>query len=203
MGTIKKSELPAIGSPLNGGYFAGLNRINGELFTIITAPKALGQYPKKIAWGNFGEKSAAKSRNDGLANTQAMAAEGSKVAQWALGLEIDGRNDWFIPAPDEREVEYRAYKPTAQPNWCGYRDGDNANSEPVGEIYTEEFPTQTTAEIFQAGNAEAFDEDWYYTSTQYSAHGAYVQHFSDGNQYYYLKAIGRCVRAVRRDLVIE
>lgn len=201
--TIKKSELPQTGEPLNGGFFVGLERDEEKLYALIVAPKALGQYPGHIDWGKYGEDSAATSCHDGMANTQAMAAEGSKAAQWTLELEIDGRKDWFIPARDQKELQYRKLKPTPQKNLCSYRDGDNASSAPVGYPYTKEFPAQTTAPLFQKGGAEAFDEAYYYSSTQCSASYAYVQHFSDGDQYGSHKVNVLCVRAVRRDLVIE
>jgi len=44
---------------------------------------------------------------DGLANTRAMAAAGSELAQRILDLRIAGRDDWYLPALDETERLYR------------------------------------------------------------------------------------------------
>ncbi len=201
--TIKKSELPQTGEPLNGGYFYGLMQADGNLYALIVAPKALGQYPSHIAWGKYGENSAAISCYDGAANTQAMATEGSAAAQWALELDIGGRKDWYIPARDEVEIQYRELKPTTQKNYCSFRDGDNSSSVPVGYPYASEYPAQTLAPLFQEGGTEAFDAAWYWSSTQSSANYAYVQYFGGGKQDYDRKANASRVRAVRRELVIE
>lgn len=44
MNALRKSELPAIGSPLNGGYYAGLINIAGALSAVIVAPKQSGEH---------------------------------------------------------------------------------------------------------------------------------------------------------------
>jgi len=54
----------------------------------------------------------------------------------------------------------------------------------------------------QAASKELFDLDpWYWTSTQSSAYGAYVQDFSDGIQFYDDKYYERPVRPVRSFLI--
>ena len=203
MNTINKSELPAPGTALAGGFFTGLIRSGDQLVAIITAPKATGQLQNRRTWGETGKRIDADNCHDGRQNTVALAAEGNTAALEILALVIDGHADWYWPARDEKELQYRYLKPTAQENYCSFRDGANTHSVPVGHDYTKESPAQTTAEIFQAGNAEAFDEAWYWSSTQYSANGAYVQDFSDGTQGNVHKDYDHCVRAVRRLLVIE
>lgn len=49
---------------------------------------------------------------------------------------------------------------------------------------------------------ELFEQCYHWSSTQFSASIAYVQGFSDGDQYLTHKANDRCVRAVRRKLII-
>jgi hypothetical protein len=195
------NELPAVGSSLEGGFYAGLFQIGAEKFALIVAPKAEGQR-NDIAWGEPGKKINAKSPIDGLANTNAMAAEGYELGKWARALTIAGFNDWYLPSRDELEICYRNLKPATEENFCGYRDGDNSNSIPPVDIYEEEIPAQTSVELFRDGNAEAFDERWYWTSTQYSAVYAYVQTFADGLQHDGHKVNGYRARAVRRLLVI-
>ena len=59
-------------------------------------------------------------------------------------------------------------------------------------------PAQTTVEVFQEGNAEAFEDDgWHWTSTQYSESSAWMQNFADGSQDYTSKSYERRVRFVR------
>jgi hypothetical protein len=202
MNTINRSELPAIGAPLASGFYAGLFNLDNQLHALIVSPKEQGQ-TKGVKWGEYGTAIDARSCNDGLANTAAMAKVGNETAAKILQMEIDGSAGWYIPSRDELEICYRNLKPTTDDNYCTYRDGDNASSVPVGYPYTAETPAQTTAEAFQKDAPEAFDAAWHWSSTQYSAYFAYIQFFGDGYQVSHLKDVEYHVRAVRRLLVIE
>jgi hypothetical protein len=194
-------KTPAIGEAFEGGFFAGRIRIGSNEFALIVSPKAAGE--TDMAWGPRGEDiEAARSCFDGIANTQAMAEAGSELAKWALGLDIGGHTDWYIPSRDELEICYRNLKPTGQENYCSFRDGDNASSIPPGFPYTEQSPEQTTASAFQDGNTEAFDDCWHWASTQYSPTYAWTQDFTDGGQYDGHKDGELRARAVRRVLIL-
>jgi hypothetical protein len=187
----------AFGTPLEGGFYAGRIRLPDGEYAVIVSPRAAGDHDD-IKWGPVKRLAGALSFFDGLANTKAMAEAGSKAAKWALGLSVGGFSDWYIPSRDELELCYRNLKPTDQENWC-YR-GDNPSSVPVGYAYMPDAPAQTEASAFRKGSAEAFDDTWYWTSTQ-SAGGsgyAWYQGFGGGGQGCYGKdGYGR-VRAVRR-----
>lgn len=204
MDTINKSSLPAIGAPLLGGFFAGLFNLDNQLQALIVSPKAQGELAD-VEWGNYGTEIDAASCFDGHANTHAMAATGNTAAASILALSITGEDEglWYIPSRDELEICYRNLKPSKRENFCSFRDGDNASSAPAGYPYTEQSPAQTPAELFQDGAAEAFNEAWYWSSTQCSAYHAYVQDFSGGLQDYDRKGNDGRVRAVRRLSVIE
>jgi hypothetical protein len=141
----------------------------------------------------------AQSFFDGRANTEAMAAAGSALAKWALDLRIAGQNDWYLPSRDELEICYRNLKPTIDENWV-HRHGENPSSMPVGYPYTEKHPLQTEVEAFQDGQPEAFDEVWYWSSTQRASYAvfAWLQIFTDGYQVSVPKDYGNRARAVRR-----
>lgn len=100
-----------------------------------------------------------------------------------------------------QELQYRHLKPTTQQNYCWNRDGENPSSLPVGELYTEESPVQTTVEAFKAGGPEAFQPRWYWSSTQRSASGAFVVDFDDGSQGSLAKNDELRVRPVRSVLI--
>jgi hypothetical protein len=191
-------EIPTLpGTPVAGGFFAGLIRIGDETFALVVAPKAAG-YTRK-AWGEYGKTiEGARSYTDGMANTVAMAEAGSALAQWTRELNIDGHDDWYIPSRDELEICYRNLKPTETENYCSFRDGDNPSSVPVGYPYTEQNPAQTACSAFQEGGEEAFDANWHWSSTQYSATNACLQHFNDGRQDTGRKYYEFSARAVRR-----
>lgn len=198
MQTISKSELPSLGTPLAGGFYAGLIQSGTALYAIIRAPKAEG-FHAPIAWGEYGnEIEGADSVSDGLANTQAMAAAGCTLAQWALGLNIAGLADWYLPSRDEAEIHYRTFKPTTEENWRYGRHGENSSAVPITQKYSATSPAQTPIEAFQADGPEAFEDRSYWTSTQDGPLFAWFQHFVDGLQDYDGKVGARPAFAVRR-----
>ncbi len=191
---------PEIGEAYNGGFFAGLIRIGASTYGIIVAPKSTGETTGE--WGPRNAIDSARSFFDGHANTIAMAAAGSDIACWAQALDIDGHADWYIPSRDELEICYRNLKPTDERNSC--YSGDNPSAYLPAYAYMPDNPAQTAVEVFAAaGGAEAFDAEWYWTSTQFAgnASNAWGQYFGGGNQIILDKGSQGRVRAVRRFLI--
>jgi hypothetical protein len=202
MNTIKKSDLPIKGDPLGGGFYVGLIKIKGATHALIVSPKNEGELIGQ--WGHRGVKiKDADSCFNGLSNTIEMSEAGSVLAKRIRALRIGGNDDWAIPSRDEKEIIYRTFKPTTTENYCSFRDGDNASSIPAGYPYTEQNPLQTPIPDFQEGGEQAFEPEYYWTSTQYSADTAFYQDFDGGSQYYDVKYYALRARAVRRLLVIE
>ncbi|MQA39006.1 Lcl C-terminal domain-containing protein [Rugamonas aquatica] len=187
-----------IGAPFGGGYFTGIIQVEGKQFALITAGAA-GELRGKLQSAPA-MVDGAKHRADGQTNTEALASAGSELAQAAMALTVNGFSDWYIPSRDEQELQYRAFKPTAQENYADGEDGINPSSVPVGEAYADETPTQTTVETFREGGADALEDWWYWSSTQHASYpsGAWSQNFNDGNQYYYHESSEGRVRVVRR-----
>jgi hypothetical protein len=186
-----------IGAPYEGGHYGGQIRIGAGLYAIAWAPKAQGE--TKAVWLNsYTSVPGATSCFDSAANTAAMAAAGSPLGKWAQALTINGHSDWCVPARDVLELAYQHLKPSTEANSATFRDGDNPSSVPAGYPYTRQSPVQTAVSAFQKGQPEAFAEDWYWASTQYSGNRAWLQDFNYGSQSTNSKkAEGRC-RAVRR-----
>jgi hypothetical protein len=195
------ATIPEIGQPFGGGFFSGITRDpdTGKRYLNITAGAA---HELVGEWGKYGEKiEGADSFTNSRDNTEAMAAAGSTLAQQVLALDIGGFTDWAIPARDVQELQYRHFKPTTETNWAGRRDGDNPNSEPVGQLYSDELPTQTTLVAFQEGGAEAFRDTWYWSSSQRSANFAFGMLFAVGTQVNDAKGSELRVRPVRSQLI--
>ena len=197
-----KNETPSIlvpdtiGAAFEGGFYGGKIRIGFAICAIVWAPKAEGEITGK--WlDSYTDVPGAMSCYDSMANTKAMKEAGSTIAKQALAANIGGHTDWCIPARDVLEMGYRYLKPTSEENCCSFRDGDNPSSVPAGYPYTEQSPAQTTAKAFQDGGPEAFDQAWYFSSTQASEGGAWSQDFSYGGQSGYGKGYERRVRFVR------
>jgi hypothetical protein len=193
--------IPEIGQSFGGGFFSGITRDpdTGKRYLNITAGAA---HELEGEWGKYGEKiEGADSFTNSRANTEAMAASGSELAQQVLALDIGGFTDWAIPARDVQELQYRHFKPTTEENWANSRNGDNPNSEPVGLLYSDETPTQTTLAAFQEGGAEAFKDTWYWSSSQRSASNAFSLYFVVGDQYGDVKVSELRVRPVRSQLL--
>lgn len=192
--------LPLIGTSMGGGFYAGRIRIDGQLYALIVAPKAEGEHQDTEWIDDYKAVPGACSYNDGLANTEAMAVEGSELARWAKSLTIGGNADWYLPSQDELEVIYRNLKPTACENSCYSRSGINLHSAEPALPYTPDSPAQTQAELFKEGGAEAFDPVWYWSSTQYASDSdcAWGQGFLNGNQDIWYTSDRLRARAVRR-----
>jgi hypothetical protein len=189
-----------IGTPFAGGFYAGLICSDSDVYAVIVSPKDGGEHDAAV-WNESTDRIAgAQSYFDGLSNTQAMAASGSEIAKWALGLNMNSFDDWYLPSRDELEVIYRAMKPTGEENYASFRDGENQSSAPVAYAYTKQVPAQTKSDVFQQGGAEAFEAQWYWTSTQCAGNSgiAWVQGFYDGDQSSLHKNYELRARAVRR-----
>lgn len=193
------TTIPEIGQPYGGGFVSGFYLQDGKRYVSITAG---AEHELNGEWGEYGVKiEGADSLTDSRANTEAMASAGSELAQQVLALNIGGHSDWAIPARDVQELQYRNLKPTTGKNYAWGRDGENHSSLPPGELYSEESPVQTTVEAFKAGGPEAFRPEWYWSSSQRSAYGAFIMDFGDGYQYGSAKDDELRVRPVRRVLI--
>ena len=198
----------------------------------IVAPKSQGESPTTMMLKseNTAMPAATQTLTEGWEATNAMAAAGTAeeypAAHWARALEINGHSDWYIPARDELELQWRNLKPTTDDNYDpdglrqlsginyqkdgAYTDvvrgrGLNLNSYPQGSTYTLTDPGQTAAVAFQSGGAEANAwNNYFWSSSEYSAAGAWGQYWGaslPGLQYGSTKTILRRVRAVRRSII--
>ena len=103
--------IPALGAQLEGGFFHGVVLIDGQLWGEVTGPKA-ECHVSGLAWHPyFTDIAGATSDFDGLANTRAMAAAGSPLAQAALASRSGGFDDWAIPARGSQLMQWGNLKP--------------------------------------------------------------------------------------------
>jgi hypothetical protein len=196
--------LPAIGSALGGGYFAGQISTAGNGvadYYLIVGPIASAQSTKQ--WKNVNsDTTGAASVINGLQNTLDIVAHGSSTvypaAHFCNDLVIGGFSDWYMPAQNELEVCYYNLKPTTTNNNTG-GSGVNVNAVPArASAYTSGNPAQTTATDFKSTGAEDFSADAYWTSTEFSTNTGSFQDFSDGAQSYIGKINSFNVRAIRK-----
>ena len=196
-----KDAPTTIGQAYGGGFYAGKINDSGTQYYLIVAPKASGENSSRT-WGSYGVATAQTSVIDGPTNSAVEAALGAsyQAATFCEGLTIGGYSDWYLPAKNELEVLYYFLKPTTTANDTG--SGSNANAvspEPISTNYTSGSPAQTSAGIgFRTGEANAFDSADYWSSTEYTANGAWNQSFDNGYQNNPAKFGSACVRAVRR-----
>jgi len=128
--TVLKLELPRLGAmwPGQGGRFAGL--ILGEdgqpNYAEVVAD--LKHWPKG-AWGPRSRVSGAESEYDGLANTRAMAAAGNEAAKQALGMTIDGHNDFYIASRFEQRLVHLNRAAPGHTGWAWSSTQDRADDD--------------------------------------------------------------------------
>lgn len=120
---IEPKQPPRIGEywPSQGGVYAGLMRgADGQPdYHLIVAAGDDG-FTEEITWGGHGQdESGAKSEWDGQANTLALARSGHEhhAAEWAVGLEIDGHADWYLPARREAALCYATVPELFEKAW--------------------------------------------------------------------------------------
>ena len=208
--------LPTVfGQAWGGGYYAGVIKVGTTRYALIVSPKST--QTTGIAFKTTNDATAnTQSVNDGWSNTAAMNNASHPAAQYCRNLSAGGHTDWYLPSRDELELCYRNLKPTTQINnvyaagtYSGnlrLANGTNPNSDPAGAAYTTTNPAQTTATTFRTGGVEAFDESWYWTSTEYSSNTSVVllQYFHNGYQDYASKTrTSAKVRSVRRVVIAQ
>ena len=202
-----------IGQVLRGGTFTGFNRVRDTVYSIIVAPKStemsLTQKTTMTA------TPCAHSTIDGVANTNAMNDVTHPAAFYCKSLTVNEFADWYLPSKNELELCYRNLKPSNQLNYVyesgqlngnlKLANGTNTNAIPVGMPYTTNSPMQTIVVDFIRSSICAFDDDWFWTSTECSSNttSSLIQLFSSGGQYWYYKTTTAKVRGVRRELAAQ
>src|SRR3990172_668084 len=163
------------GTEMDNGFSAGIINVDGTHYGLILPPKAESEHAPIVWNDSLKMVKGALSYCDGLANTKAMAKAGSQLAQWALD------NKMHIPSLDEMELLYRHFKPGTAKNSCYARAGINLSAVPPTYPYTPDSPKQTKLKAFREGGAEAFELEWYRTSSQHAADPdcAWCQDFGD------------------------
>lgn len=193
--------LPAIGSALGGGFYAGQIGVGGVAsHNLIIGPVASAENASKQFKTTNTATTGTSSVIDGPTNSSNMNNASHPAAQFCEGLTIGGFSDWYLPAKNELEVCYYNLKPTTASN--NTSSGINANAIPArASNYTAGTPAQTSATDFRSTGAEDFASAYYWSSTQsvaYSGTAANAQYFGYGNQNYSYKTTSYRVRAIRR-----
>jgi len=194
------TPLPAIGSALGGGYFAGQISTAGNGvadYNLVVGPVSSAQSTSK-QWKIVNTTTAGTtSVINGPANSTAMNDVTHPAALFCEAVTAGGFTDWYMPAKNELEVCYYNLKPMTTSN--NTSSGINANAVPArASNYTTGTPAQTSATDFQDTGAEDFLNGFYWSSTEGSSTAAFCQDFSDGLQANYGKTNSLFVRAIRR-----
>lgn len=183
-----------IGSPFEGGFYAGCINIHGDVHAVVcsgAAGELMGSWHQDSA-----QAIGASSVVDSMANTRAMAEAGSVTARSVMAMSINGKTDWCIPASAVLEMLYRAFKTSKQSNHIS-PVCENLHSVPPCAGYTLDAPGVTTAKGFTKTGREKLAGWWYWSSTQQSATEAYGKHFDDGQPDRFKKSVISYCRAVR------
>lgn len=219
-----------VSSIQGGGTFSDWSIMSR--FRSIEAPKASGEIASiALKNTNTAFPAACQTLTEGWEATLAMVAAGNATeypaAHAVRAMVINGKDDWYIPARDQRELAWRNLKPVTDNNYVtadrptaaefnytkdgSYGDtanthGVNNNSSPTGSAYTASIPGQSAAMAFRTGGAEAFEfgSAFYWSSSEYNASGAWRQYWhssAPGYQDRNGKSLAYRVRAVRRSIV--
>jgi hypothetical protein len=163
----------ALGSPLGGGFFAGEMTIDGVNYALVVAPKAEGEKMElEYKLKEWRSADGATSDDDGMLNSEKLADRNHPAADFCRSLKIGDHADWYLPSRDELAMIWRNL-------------GLNRKNCP---------------ELFKAGAAEAFEQEWYWSSTENASYSGYAWDigFDGGYQDGHNKSTSAGVRAVRR-----
>lgn len=166
-------QIPAIGSPLGGGFFAGEMVLEDERYALIVAPKEAGeelglQYKEK----DLSTADGTRNDEDGLTNTGKLNDTKYPAAHFCRSLCIGGHNDWYLPSRDELALLCQNLGPRRK----------------------------DTPMVFGKGGSEAFETTRYWSSTEHASYSmnAWLVTFNEGPHANYSKGYFGGVRAVRR-----
>ncbi|MDD3288698.1 MAG: DUF1566 domain-containing protein [Alphaproteobacteria bacterium] len=132
-------------------------------------------------WGTYGTLTNINSTTTGRANTTALVTNystlndgyttGVPAASTCENLTVHGKSDWYLPAKDELHLIWTSA---------------GSSSAGVTSTYSSSFDVSGTYS--------------YWSSSEYAGnpYGAWIERFSDGNQYAGYKNNSRLVRCVRR-----
>lgn len=184
-----------VGEAWQGGYYAGRITVDGQSFALVVAPLATG-YTTGLALNTAaGVTTSGFSRWDGASNMALMSGTAWPAAQWARGLNIGGFTDWHLPAEDQLDICYRAFRPVNPPN-TSY--GTNPSMDPPKGNYTSTDPAETTAVGFRTGESEAFEANFYGAASQgTTTNNYYIINFNGGTRTSVATNSARNWRAVR------
>jgi len=165
--------LAALGTPLGGGFFAGEMTIDGERYALVVAPKVEGEKQDiQYKKKSLNAFDGTDSDDDGAANSDRINGANHPAAQFCRSLRIGGHEDWHLPSRDELAMLWRNLGPKRK----------------------------NTPELFREGAVEAFQPNWYWSSTENASYSYYAWfvNFLNGYQYDLDKNFNFGVRAVRR-----
>jgi hypothetical protein len=200
--TTNAAAPTVIGQSYGGGYYAGQISTAGNGvadYYLVVGPVASAQSSSGVQWKTTSSStSGTGSVINGPTNTNNMNNASHPAAYFCKGLTIGGYSDWYMPAKNELEVCYYNLKPSTAANDTS--TGTNTNAVPSrGSNYTSGVPAQTSATDFRTTGAEDFNVAYYWSSTEYSPAGAFIQYFGNGASPYGFKtSFNYRVRAIRR-----
>lgn len=187
-----------IGDAYEGGLFAGYishtaDGVPTHGLIVVTAA-ASGFLRWKTSTSST---TGTTSTFDGAINSANMNNASHPGAQYCEGLTIGGYSDWYLPAIYELDIAYENLKPSATGNSTSH--GVNDYAVPKRTINrTAGAPAQTSIATFQLNGAQAFADDLYWSSTEFSEFNAWNMSFATGNYGGNLKTSVGYVRAFRK-----
>lgn len=192
--TSASSFIPEVGSPWEGGYFAGIINVDGTHYAIVLASAQAGGAAIGLSWKttrtDTPNTNSSYNCKANMAGAVAAGINDHPAFKFCYEYRGGGFNDWLLPSPDVLEVIYRNLKPTTSENGLASSGGPhgatgtNPNSIPVGAPYTSTNPAQTPLALFKQGGAESFygGSGWAWSSCQQSDTAAWHLGFLNGRQ---------------------
>lgn len=194
---------PTIGSAYQGGYMGGqmsTSQNGAATHNIVVSPLSTGA--TTALWKTSTTASTNPDGYDGYANSVALYTTGHNAVIFCRNLTIGGYTDWYCPSMQEIEILYWNLKPSITAHNATIWPGNNiAVPSRAGMTTYATHPGMTAVAIFQAGGAQAFLQDAYWTSNNWGDTWGRYTTFNDGFAWGALKTTTTNVRAIRKVVV--
>jgi hypothetical protein len=164
------------GTFMNGGYFGGQIIYADQIYNLLVAPRAQGQYggnvPQSVGNG-FGVYSSGPGFG-GAAITAAMDNPSFPAFYFTANLSLNGYTDWFMGDVGEMRIVSTYLKPTNQMNAVGSTpyigvQGQVINAYPYLGGNTLFTPTTTTSPLFEISGSQSFTTSLAYWTATYAS----------------------------------
>jgi hypothetical protein len=161
-----------MGQLFQGGYWGGDITYGGRTYSIIVAPKALGEKTATKLAGALVATPGSVSTYDSIADTNGLAAlvgtNASAAATFVRGLNIAGYTDWQVPSKDVLAVVRTNLRSSAPGVPTAFSSSGTESFSTAANYWSSTTSDYTTQGSYTTGGDPIYETDTYYQEQSHS-----------------------------------